>query len=273
MQTSVIQRQYDQVIAPHYDLDPQAVTGDSLDRAVAQMHDCQLFAVEGPRLQVLDIGMGTGRFLEKVAASARRPILPYGIDLSLKMIDIARARIPELIAAVADAANVDAFFQDESFDLISTHFVTGFVPINLLAPKIWSKLATGGYWSFIGGTKAGFPALQKKANGRILKRLFGGKGLVLDELVFNPAGREEVAQTLECNGFEISACETFEPELHFANLHEFLEFAYWGGWLTPFIELLGVHKASLPLRMLLNTCVFPVKDHHSIEIMLAQKVE
>jgi hypothetical protein len=32
MQTDTIQRQYDEVIAQHYDLDPQNVTGDSLDK-------------------------------------------------------------------------------------------------------------------------------------------------------------------------------------------------------------------------------------------------
>jgi SAM-dependent methyltransferase len=273
MHTSVIRRHYDEVIAPHYDLDPQSVIGDSLDRAIAQMRRRQLFATDGTRLNVLDIGMGTGRFLEKLGARAEVLIRPFGLDLSQKMIDVARARIPELMAAIADAANLDLCFPDESFDLISTHFVTGFVPISLLSPKIWGRLAAGGYWSFIGGTTAGFPALQRRANSKVLKLLFGGKSLPVDGLVCNPSGRQEVVQTLESNGFVIRESETFMPELHFANFREFLEFGYWGGWLTPFIEALGLQQAGLLLRTFLDAVVFPVDDHHAIEIILAQKVD
>jgi SAM-dependent methyltransferase len=272
MQASLIQRHYDEVIAPHYDLDPQSVLGDSLDRAIAQI--ARQFGGAGRRrLQVLDIGMGTGRFLEKLKTDAGLRIQPFGVDLSEKMVHYARARIPDLVAAVEDAANLDECFPAQSFDLISTHFVTGFVPVGLLAPKIWSRLADGGYWSFVGGTKAGFPELQNMASAKNLKWLFGGKSLNVDERVNNPSGPEEVVQTLEENGFFIRACEVFTPEVYFADLKEFLEFGYYGGWLTPFIEALGLHKARPMVRLLLNKLVFPVRDHHNIAIVLAQKAE
>jgi len=270
MQTHVIQRHYDEVIAPHYDLDPQSVIGDSLDRAIAQIQESQLIEPSHGRLKVFDIGMGTGRFLEKLT-QAGLSIEPFGLDLSQKMIDVARRRITGLVTALDDAANMDAHFQSESFDLISTHFMTGFVPMSLLAPKIWSKLAEGGYWSFAGGTKAGFPELQKKANAKSLRWLFGGNSINVDTQVTNPADRSEVIQTLESNGFVIQECDTFTPELHFADFDEFLEFGYWGGWLTPFIEALGLQHARPLVRLFLNKFVFPAEDHHNIEIVLAQK--
>ena len=37
-----------------------------------------------------------------------------------------------------------------------------------------------------------------------------------------------------------------------------MEFAYRGGWLTPLIESLGLHKAGVVKRWLLNRLVFPV---------------
>jgi SAM-dependent methyltransferase len=270
MQTELIQRHYDEVIAAHYDLDPQSVIGDSLNRAVTQIRR-YLGPADEPHT-VLDIGLGTGRFLEKLNAEAGFPVQPFGLDLSARMIDLARARVPGLVAAVDDAANLDAHFQPRSFDLISTHFVTGFVPIGVLAPKIYRRLTDGGYWSLVGGTKAGFPVLRRTAGSRPIRWLFGGRSLDVDGLVSNPADRDEVVEVLEANGFAIRACETFTPELHFASLQEFLEFAYWGGWLTPFIEVLGLHKARPMVRAILNTCVFPVADHHCIEIVLAQKV-
>jgi SAM-dependent methyltransferase len=217
--------------------------------------------------------MGTGCFLERLMAETGRPIEPFGLDLSEKMVDVARTRLPNLAAVVDDAEHLDSHFPGEAFDLISTHFVTGFVPAGVLAPKIWDKLAAGGYWSLVGGTKQGFPALQSKANSRIVQWLFGGRKLELDEMVCNPADLKEATRTVEENGFVVQSSETFEPSLQFRNLNEFLDFAYYGGWLAPFLEELGLHEARMLLRLVLNTFVFPVKDNHSIVVVMAQKAQ
>ncbi len=161
MKTNTIQRQYDEIIAPYYDLDPQTVTGVSLDRAAEQFQNEQVGGSQAARLRVFDIGVGTGAFLGKLMALGGPAMQLFGLDLSQKMIEIARTKIPDLVAAVDDAANLDAHFPDQPFDLICTHFLTGFVPMQVLAPKIWSRLEVGGYWSLVGGTKAGFPALRK----------------------------------------------------------------------------------------------------------------
>jgi SAM-dependent methyltransferase len=269
MQTAVIQRQYDQVVASNYDTDPHGVIGRSLRRARRQL----LGNVDGPPdrpLRVLDLGLGTGRFLEKL--SKEMPIEPYGLDLSRRMIDIARARLPDLQAEVDDAANAETHFPSVNFDVVCTHFLTGFVPMSELAPTIHARLVDGGYWSFVGGTKAGFPRLQKLGNGKLVCSLHGGAKLKLNEFVCNPADEEEVVTTLAAHGFAVCASETFAPRLFFRNFDEFLRFAYLGGWLTPIIEGLGLHRAGKVTRTLLNACVFPVRDHHSIVVALAKKV-
>ncbi len=79
-------------------------------------------------------------------------------------------------------------------------------------------------------------------------------------------------RTLESHGFAVRAAETFEPQLRFRDLDEFLEFGYRGGWLTPFIETLGLHNAGAAKRFLMNLLFFPAQDRHSIEIVLARKV-
>lgn len=272
MQADTIQRHYDEVIASHYDFDPQSVTGDSLDRAIAQIFLRQSYDAGAGPLNVLDLGVGTGLFLEKLRANASRDILPFGLDISQKMTDIARKRIPDIVAEVDDAANLDDHFHTLSFNLICTHFITGFVPLRVLAPKILSKLESKGFWSFVGGTKAGFPQLQKSAASLPLKKwFFGGSKLHVDDLVCNPAGQDEVVDTLLEHGFTICECETFSPDLHFDNFQEFMEFAYYGGWLTPFVESLGLHKANFLIRMFLNNFCFPARDQHNIVIALAQK--
>jgi SAM-dependent methyltransferase len=272
MQTEMIQRQYDDIIASHYDSDPQSVIGNSLDRAVRQIE--RLERGEGKRaaMRILDLGLGTGRFLEKVQGYAGERLQPYGLDISQKMMNIACARIPNLSHAVGDATNVETHFPEISFDLVATHFITGFVPITVLAPKIAAKLEPGGLWSFVGGTKRGFPALQAKVRGKLAKLLFRIKSLDIDEMVCNPADEREVVNTLEQNGFTLRACEVFCPPLDFSNLVEFLEFAYYGGWLTPFVERFGLHQARPALRAICNSLFFPVRDHHRVVIALAQKL-
>jgi SAM-dependent methyltransferase len=222
-------------------------------------------------LEVLDLGLGTGRFLEKLRRQASLDIRPFGLDISAKMIDVACTRIPDLQSAVDDAANLDGHFPGVAFDLVATHFITGFVPMQVLAPKIHARLEQGGLWSLVGGTRAGFPVLQKKVNSRFLKWLFGTNGLEVADHVSNPADAAEVVDTLRRHDFEVCQCETFAPDLRFRDLREFLEFGYYGGWLTPFLEELGLHKAGRLLRLTLNTFVFPVQDHHEIVIALARK--
>src|SRR5262245_60592172 len=115
MQTQTIRHQYDEIIAPHYDLDPQSVTGHSLDRAAKQIRTLLLDHPSKP-LDVLDVGVGTGLFLDKLRATGGAAIRPFGLDLSEKMIAAARRRIPDLTAAVDDATNLDGHFRDQTFD-------------------------------------------------------------------------------------------------------------------------------------------------------------
>ena len=269
---ATIQRQYDEVIAPHYDRDPKEVTGNSLDRAGRQIRKHHLLAGAPDPLRVLDLGLGTGLFFSKLKALGIRKIQPFGLDLSPKMIASAQQKHPDLVAEVDDAANLDAHFRDTAFDLVCTHFLTGFVPLAKLAPKVWDRLDEGGYWSIVGGTKAGFPVLQTKAQSNTLSWLFGGRTVLVDDLVCNPANRAEMEKTLAEHGFAVREVETFEPKLKFRDFQEFMDFAYRGGWLTPFIEQLGLHRTGAMSRILMNLLLFPIQDHHSIEIVLAQKV-
>src|SRR5262245_37518596 len=268
---NVIQRQYDEVIAGHYDRDPHGVIGRSLDRSVDQIRRRADELIGGFPLRALDLGMGTGAFLARLRRFTDA-LEPFGIDLSEKMIEIAQSRLPDLVAAVDDAAKLEAHFEGVEFDLVSTHFVTGFVPIDVLAPKIYDRLAEGGYWSLVGGTKSGYPALQKIARGRLGRWLYGAPPPDLDDLLCNPAGRAEVVASLTAQGFSVRDAETFTPDFEFKNLDDFLAFAYYGGWLTPIVEGLGLHKAKWLTRAVLNTFAFPIRDRHSIEIVLAQKV-
>jgi SAM-dependent methyltransferase len=270
MHTHAIQRQYDEIIAPQYDADPQSVIGDSLDRALAQLLELPQIRTPTTTLRVLDLGIGTGRFFTKLAR-LHRPLQPVGLDLSEKMLAIARERVPGLVAVVDDGRNLDAHFELASFDLVCTHFIAGYIPVGILAPLVWDKLAQGGYWSFVGGMQEGFPALNRLTRSVVVRWLFGSRGFDPGEIVSSPRDRADLARQLSAHGFSVRLAETFVPEFRFANYEEFLDVCYRGGWLTPFIEAWGAHKAGRTLRLLLNTFVFPLRDHHVIEIVLAEK--
>ncbi len=270
MKQEEIQRQYDEVIAPHYDLDPLSVTGRSLSRAIAQLKSEGCLSGVLPSMEVLDVGIGTGRFCEQLRHESDRDIRPYGLDISRQMIELAMARIPDLIAEVDDGANIGVHFETTSFDLVCTHFVTGFVPLEQLAPEIFSKLKPGGCWSFIGGTSQGFSKLQQVSRSPLIKLLFGGHSPRLNDLR-TPTDQAEVERSLRNHSFEICEIETFLPQLQFRNFDEFMAFAWKGGWLTPFIEDVGLQNAGRLTQLLLNQFVFPVKDCHQIVIALARK--
>jgi hypothetical protein len=265
-----VTRQYDELIAANYDRDPQNVTRGALGRALAHLADANCLGVAETVARTLDVGMGTGLFLEMLRQRSARAIAPHGLDVSAQMTAIACRRIPDLHAVIDDAANLEHAFPDRQFDLISTHFVTGFVPLARLAPQVWDKLTPGGHWSFVGGTSAGYPELQRKANSPMLRVLFKGRRVRLDDLLTPPTTRD-AAQAVHSLGFEVLHEETFMPELRFGDFDEFMEFAYQGGWLTPLIEELGLHQASPALRAVLNKLAFPLNDCHKIAVILARK--
>ncbi len=187
MSTATIHRAYNDVVASHYDLDPQGVIGRSLEYAVKQLQGEDLFGATKEPLRVLDIGMGTGQFLGKLKDLANDQIVPFGLDLAENMVENARRKIPDLVAVVGDAAELDAHFPGQQFDCICTHFITGYVPIRVLGPKIAGRLKVGGYWSLVGGTKAAYPALQAKGDSKLLRWLSGAGSRKMDDTVLNPA--------------------------------------------------------------------------------------
>jgi SAM-dependent methyltransferase len=272
MSTQTVHHAYNDVVASHYDLDPQTVIRPSLDRAVNQLRKQRLVGDGAEPLKVLDLGMGTGLFLAKLKALGRDQVQAFGLDLAENMVDNARRKIPDLIADVGDAANLDAHFPGQSFDCISTHFITGFVPMSVLGPKIWDRLEEGGYWSLVGGTKGAYPALRAKADSKFLRWLAGAGSRKIDDEFINPADLGEIVRTLEAQGFEVCEGETFEPALDFRNFDDFMDYAYRGGWLTPAIEAIGLNKAGFLKRWAINRLIFPLKDHHSIALALARKV-
>ncbi len=270
MMNTDIQRQYDEIIAPHYDLDPLQVTTNALGMALGHLAAAELERTSSGPLDVFDVGIGTGVFCERLRSASRLPIRPHGLDISERMLEVAKTRIPDLRVARDDAANLGRHFPDCQFDLICTHFITGFVPISVLAPEVHRRLKPGGYWSFVGGTSQGFPELRRVARSPLIRRLHGGRELDLGNLK-TPFDQSAVESVMREHSFRVQSAETFAPRLDFADFDAFMAFAWRGAWLTPFIEQLRLHQAGKALRTFFNLWVFPISDSHRIVVALGRK--
>lgn len=266
---ALITRQYDELIAHRYDRDPQGVAGRAVERAL----DGVLETLSGceRRLRALDLGVGTGRFFERLRARGDLDVEPFGVDTSHQMAQIASLKIPDLTTAIGDAAELHRHFAGMAFDLISTHFVTGYVPIADLAPQIHDRLAPGGLWSFVGGTRRAFPALRRLGESWWFRAAFRAARQRVDDHLLNPADLEEVLRVMQEAGFDVTLQETFLPRVAFGDFDEFLSFAHGGGWLTPLVEAVGLHRASPMIRRVFDRAVFPIRDHHDVAIVLARR--
>ncbi|MFO0949803.1 MAG: class I SAM-dependent methyltransferase [Isosphaeraceae bacterium] len=271
MSTTTVRHAYNDVVATHYDLDPQGVIGRSLDLGIAQMKKQGLIGEGGEPLSVLDVGMGTGLFLGKLKEAAGDQVVPFGVDLAENMVEFARKRIPDLNVVVGDASDLRGLFPGHQFSCVCTHFVTGFVPMKVLAPQIAERLKPGGYWSLVGGTRKAYGALQAKGESWFLRKLAGAGDRKVDDTVLNPADLAEVEQVMNAHGLDLVQGETFRPALEFNDFDQFMEFGYRGGWLTPLIESLGLPQAGPLKRWLINRLIFPVTDAHDIVIALGRK--
>ena len=138
--------------------------------------------------------------------------------------------------------------------------------------RIFSRLKPGGCWSFVGVTSAAYPKLRHAAQSMLVRLIFSKRRRLDLSGLITPDDAAAVVGAFAEQGLEVCSVETFEPQLDFKNFDEFMAFGYRGGWLTPFIEDLGLHKAKPSVRRLLNTFVFPISDHHKIAIGLARKL-
>ena len=174
---------------------------------------------------------------------------------------------------VGDATKLDAHFPGQQFDCICTHFVTGYVAMRVLGPEIASRLKPGGYWSLVGGTKAAYPALQAKGDSKLLRWLSGAGSRKMDDTVLNPGelARSRRARWTHRDLKPRSGRDIRADARSSTNFDQFMEFGYRGGWLTPLIETMGLHRAGPMKRWLLNHLAFPVKDSHNIVIALGRK--
>src|SRR4051812_20765018 len=134
---------YDDQVADTYDEDALGLLSGVRSLAIEQISRSGV--PEAPT--ILDLGVGTGATL--VALAAMRPHARLiGVDLSARMIDVARGKLT-FEAHVDDACHADRLVPAASIDLVVAHFLTTFVDRRRLFAAACAVLRPGGRLSVV----------------------------------------------------------------------------------------------------------------------------
>lgn len=262
-----IARHYDQHVAGHYDQDPFRICADSRQAAVAQLRK----VLTAERMNILDLGCGTGNLLIEM-----RDLFPeselYGIDVSRKMIEIAREKFllenaPAITTFCDDVCRADRYIQAATMDLVAMHFLLNYVNHRRVLSDASMVLKKGGLLSVLTTTKEAFPIFQmlaRKICGETLVKFF----MRLEMRA--PKDSDTLLDLLGKCGFEILESRILEKKIRFESLDEFSHFLFRSGWCTSQIILKLAKKRIEAERAYLETYL-PVEDTVKISVILARK--
>lgn len=129
-----------------------------------------------PKLQgkdVLCLGCGSGEEIERIKSLGAKKVI--GIDISEKLIEIAKENYLNFDFRVMDAENLD--FPKESFDLVFSSLTMHYLESWLKTLKSVNRVLKQDGIFIFSVTHPFFSAIQKKENERIKSRIFGYKDI------------------------------------------------------------------------------------------------
>jgi predicted TPR repeat methyltransferase len=248
-------RLYDEQVADSYDEDALGLLAGVRSLGVAQIFEARV----ADDAVVLDLGVGTGATL-----SALAPRIPnarmIGIDLSVRMIEIAQRKLP-FEAHVDDACNAGARVPAASVDLVLAHFLTSFVDRPSLFGAARGTLKAGGLFSVVSTPHAAFKNVRQIV------------GALLGEAAVNAAAPaptvDELTAEVQGAGFEILASNSFQRAVEFQSFDEAVEWGMKSGFFAQGIDAIGLDT----IRQFADTPgVFPLADEYVGVALLARAI-
>lgn len=249
-----IGRVYDEHVAGTYDEDALGLLAGARGLGLAQVTRVGLPA----DATILDLGVGTGESLCALA-----PLFPrgrrVGIDLSARMIEVARRKI-DFEAHVDDACNAGAHVPDGTVDLVVAHFLTTFVDRGRLFRVAARALRRGGFLSLVSSPSEAFRAVRERLGY-----------LIADEATLSraspaPETAESLAEELRAAGFEVREFEVFSRPIVFESFEQGLEFGLRSGFFAHVIAALGLDRISTLASV---PGLFPLQDEYCAVAILA----
>lgn len=264
-------------IADHYDkADSFGGISDSHKCAIQQIRDCNLG--DKPNYKVLDLGVGDGAFLNKLAR-----ILPdasyTGIDVSTEMLKQAQNSV-KFKAIEASAAEATKFIPSHSQDLVLAHFINAYIPTDILFSEAQMLTRANGYFSIITTTYESFPLAQKYladfiSKNTILSNIVGHYYKEVVKKTPVAASEDDLKKSILKHGFQIEKIDRIKIEMTFNNIDELALFGIEGAWFLNILSIPTMLPKSFLLqrikRLFEKIFTFPYHDTHIIDVVLAKK--
>ncbi len=255
-----IARLYDQHIADHYDDDRYGLLRGGRALALQQLaaRVGALPVSTAPR--IVDLALGTGASL--LGAHALLPAASlHGIDISARMLEIAKSRIVDVHAILDDAAHVGRHFEAGTVDVALMHFLTTYIDGRQVVADTARTLRPGSLLSIASTTWAAFPTLQTLL----------GHLLAHDEQhAINPApeSADVVAGFLTDAGLEVVERDEFATPIRFGSFDELHDFGLRSGFFTHIIEAVSDEVMVMARNI---EGIFPFEDTYKAAVLLARK--
>jgi len=255
-----IARLYDTHIADHYDADSYGLLSGGRALALQQLaaRASQLPSSSSP--QIVDLALGTGSSL--LGAHALLPgARLHGIDISARMIDVAKGRLAGVHAILDDAKNVGRHFEPGSVDVVLMHFLTTYIDGRQVVQDAARALRPGGVLSIASTTWAAFATFQS---------LLGHLVDASDLDTINPAPRspDVVASFLTDAGLEVIERAEFTQPITFSTFDELHHFGLHSGFFTHIIEAVSPEVIEMARQI---DGIFPFEDTYKAAVLLARK--
>lgn len=237
--------------------------------------ESQILTSVSPRdhRRVLDIAAGTGVSLSFLENKWGQLDLS-AIDISAKMLEIAKSRLKSPVRCVCDnALHADQHFAPGSMDLILGQFLYSHVPPTKIFASAHRILRPGGHFSVVTPTKDQFEGVfegPRALAGKVLRAKSGLKKLWLQE------SHDDNMALLRKAGFEIVADKSYSHPFVIPDEAAFWDFSFRAGWLMAayeqkFRSKLWMARSLGKVLLWINPDIFPVSVCVNISMVIARK--
>jgi ubiquinone/menaquinone biosynthesis C-methylase UbiE len=226
---------------------------------------------------VTDLGIGTGLFAEKLYSLFPLFEQFYGIDLSDKMLEVAKTRLPFTWNPIAaDAKEAEQHVPAASQDLILCHFLYDYVSPHILLPLAFRLLKEGGYLSILTSTKEQFDeAFYQKISGiKALPSYIKIREKIERSSII--ASHQIHKQLATMSGFHVVADHASTHPIVLKKADELIHFTCESGWMASGLKeysplQMASIKGAVKLFQLPFFNIYPLKFAFRGSCLLLQK--
>ena len=266
-----IEKLYDKV-AQTYN---QNLSGEVLNKA---KHIAVRSAIDQcPSLEsILALGMGDGTDLLPYVEHYPQADM-HGLDISEKMLEKSKS-ILDCTTYYGDIGHASSIIPKKDFDFIIAHFVTAYVPLNIILRECKKLTSERGLISIVTNTMDSFPVAQsllaklKNSSNPFYKLVAHHVNKTL-QTVYVPKNLADLEAIVTANGFKLKELKEENITLQLNTDKEAFDFFINGGWfVSGLIHPLLPHGllSRISQQLIHKNFSFPYVDTMKIAIAIAE---